>query len=174
MKLADNTKKLPTRNVLFILLGVAAGILLLIYGSTRDTKSNGNSPRAPSAAEGEDYVVALEKKVAALLNGIDGVQNAAVMITLDSSSEYVYASDSTLRESSSDGKTSQKDASKELVLTNRSGSDQSPVMIKQISPKVKGIAVVCAGGSSPMVKSEIIGLLSTLFDLPTHKIFVSQ
>ncbi len=42
----------------------------------------------------------------------------------------------------------------------------------QSNLKIKGIAVLCKNGEDPAVQLQLSNLLSTLLDLPTHRIFI--
>lgn len=137
------------------------GIALIVIGSVDYTIGR------PEAEEGKrtdiidtsDYVDKLEHDVAALIERIDGAGVANVLITLESDSEHVYAYDS-------------RNGSREY-LTVGSGSNEEPVLLRRMTPRLRGIAVVCSGGNDPIVQQKIISMLCSLFDLPSTKVFVS-
>jgi hypothetical protein len=144
-----------------IVFGLVIAIALIIIGSVDYTlgqpKEEENSD--PDIIDTSEYVDKLEADVAALLARIDGAGSASVLITLDSDSENVYAYDS-------------KDGSREYFTTG-SGSSESAVLLRRMTPKLRGIAVVCSGGNNPVIQQKIISLLCALFDLPSTKVFVS-
>lgn len=144
------------RGLPFLLVAAAAGIVLIIISSY-------SGPHTGTAAETEgeepfaDYASGLEAKIAALLSGVDQAAGSSVMITLCSGAENVYARD----ENGSGGS--------EYVIINNGG--ETAVRLKQLTPKIAGIAVVTKGASAE-TKLEIVKLLSALLDLPTNKIYV--
>lgn len=140
----------------FILIAAAAGIIFIIIGSTGSLKAD--TPAVTAESEPlDDYALEIETKVAQLLSGIKEAAGASVMVTLDCGSENVYARD----ESGNGGS--------EYVIIKNDG--ESAIPIKQLTPKVAGIAVVTKGATSG-TKLEITRLLSALLDLPTTKIYV--
>jgi len=87
---------------------------------------------------------------------VDGITEATVFLTLDCSTEYVYSEDS---------------ASDFLIL---SGSDgEQAVMLYEISPRVRGVAVVCTGGDLPRIRETVTELLAAALDLPANRIKVA-
>lgn len=140
----------------FILIAAAAGIIFIIMGSTGSPKTD--IPVVTAESEPlDDYASEIETRVAQLLSGIKEAAGASVMVTLDCGSENVYARD----ENGNGGS--------EYVIIKNGGDTAIP--IKQLTPKVAGIAVVTKGATSD-TKLEITRLLSALFNLPTTKIYV--
>jgi stage III sporulation protein AG len=144
------------RGLPFIIVAAAAGIILIIISSTGAAKNDIPVTTAESEQAG-DYAEELENKVAQLLSGIKEAAGASVMVTLECGSENVYARD----ENGNGGN--------EYVIIDNGGD--SAVRVKQLTPKVAGIAVVTKGINSE-TKLEITKLLAALLDLPTTKIYV--
>ena len=92
------------------------------------------------------------------MSGLEGVSDISVMVTFESGSEYVFAQD-------------QNGEQKSYVVIDDGGDDKT-VLLKEIYPRVRGIAVVCKGGSNAAVQERIIRLLCSLFDLPSNRVFV--
>jgi stage III sporulation protein AG len=46
------------------------------------------------------------------------------------------------------------------------------VLVKEIKPKIKGVAVVCRGISGEDMQLKIINLVSTVLNLPANKVYV--
>ncbi len=137
-----------------IILLAAIGILLIVLsGSIGKTH---NETDTQEYTDVSFYTKYLEERICELCTSVNGITDATVFITLDCSSEYVYSEDS---------------ASDFLIL---SGSDgERAVMLYEIYPKVRGIAVVCTGGDLPRIRETITELLSAALDLPTNKIKVA-
>lgn len=136
------------------------GVALIVVSSVDYTlgRPKEDTPRT-DIIDTSDYVDKLEAEVEALLERVDGAGVVSVLITLESDSENVYAYDS-------------KNGSREY-LTTGSGSSESPVLLRRMTPRLRGIAVVCTGGNDPIVQQKLISLLCALFDLPSTKVFVS-
>ena len=138
-----------------IIIGIIAGIVLIIIGNIDFT------PTVEIVAKPEvNYIDQLEEKITQLLESIDGVTSVNVMLTLESGSEYIYAQD-------------RNGEVRDYVIISEADKSESPILVKEVNPQIRGIAVVCRGGNNSAVQSQIINLLSTLFNLPSNRIFVT-
>jgi len=144
-------KKRPDKSAAAVILMAAAGIILLVFSGFAGEKENANTYQ-----EAGFYTEYLENRIAGLCNSVEGVADAAVFLTMDCSSEYVYS-----RENGSDF----------LILTGNNGEEA--VLLQEIYPRVRGIAVVCAGGDVPRVREVLTEILSAALDLPSHKIRIA-
>ena len=174
----DLNSKEKNRKIL-IALGLFGGIILIIFsfftpgGSTRANTGNTGAKNDLARTDTAAYVAEQERKLAEMLKRIDGVSDPFVMITLDTSSEYIYASKQSIKESSSaNGGTTQRDVQRELILYEDERKAKSPILVKEIKPKIKGVAVVCRGIGSADMQLEIINLVSTVLSLPTNRVYV--
>lgn len=161
-----------------LILLVVAGILLIgasYFESERNTGQTKETETVISNQEA-DYRKEAELKVTEMIKSIKGVSDVSVMITLKSGSEKVLKEDSensnsyNNQENSSENSSSQKKST--VILEN--GDGENPYIIKEIYPKVEGIAVMGKGISNSSKKEEIINMLSALFDIPVHKISVIE
>lgn len=109
----------------------------------------------------------LKKSVCHML-GDDEIE---VMITLESSFESVYASDASITQATAEQKTDVK-SEKQLVLIGPS-SEQVPVVIKKIPPKIKGVVVVCKKEISKETVEKITKLAATALNVSETKIYVT-
>lgn len=101
----------------------------------------------------------LEEKIKIMCTKVKGVSDVCVMLTLDTSEEYVYASDTEKSE------TFQRS---ELVT-----SDGGGVELYVISPRVRGVAVVCKGGDSAVIKKTLTDLISCALGIPSSSISIA-
>lgn len=159
------------KSLLFI--GAAAGLVLILIGIFWGGGEKKQQQDTEAAVWGEDtlaYTSQLEEKTKKLIENIKGVSSADVMIMLDSSNEYIYASNSSVRMGGANESQSKESERDYLVLKDKDGSEY-PVLVKKKTPSVKGVAVVCNNKNS-VIELEIITLVSTLFEIPTNKIYV--
>lgn len=174
-----------------LVLIALAGIALLYF--SLPTQSGGEKKTAKTESDGaltdeisgevagdamEQYRKRKEKQLEKLLREADGVGNVQVMITLASSEEKVtLQNDSATQESSvgdGAGKSVEKQsASTESVLIRRDG-DESPYLVRIISPEVEGVVVVAQGSDGGTVDTEIIAAVQALFSVEAHKIKVMK
>jgi hypothetical protein len=128
---------------------------------------SGKSDGSGQSVTVSTYTEILEKKIAELCRGVSGVQNVKVLLTLESGNEYVYAQNSDTHE---DGTV--HNATRDYLIIN-SGGDEKTVLIKEIYPKIRGIAVVCTNGDDVRVQKKIIDLLAAALGVNSNRICVS-
>lgn len=136
---------------LFILILLIAGALLIILGSI----DFGGKKESVQYTDVEFYTEYLENKIARMCENISGISEAKILLTLDCSSEYVYGDS----------------ASDYIILKNN--NEEEAVMLREIYPRVRGIAVVCTGGDLPRIRETVTDLLSAAIGIPASKIQVA-
>lgn len=180
--LAEKLKGDKFIGVIFVLglLGIAIIFLSDLFSPG---KSSTVQPAAQSSgvdtAEIEEQ---LERRLATILQQIDGVGALEVMVTLESTEEYIFAqegsqsSDST--EQYDEGALSQSSRQSQsdiqyILVEGESGSKQALVKTV-IEPKIRGVLVVCDGGGSPYIQQCVLEAVSKLFDISSAKIHVTK
>jgi stage III sporulation protein AG len=142
----------------FILLAFAAGILLLLVPSEK------TEAEKPSKNE---YIESLEKNLKSVLESATG-RKCVVMISSDGEFSYSYAANDKIITSYSENGITSKNVSREYVITTKNG-DEALVVMREIPPKVKGVAVVCKNGTEEDANT-IVSVVCTLFDLPDRAV----
>jgi stage III sporulation protein AG len=172
-----------------MLLG-AVGVVLLFnpFAWFKGPESLQSSP--PSAASAtstadtsidglDQYEAMVDKEMTNILNAINGVSDAKVMVTLDSGPETVYATDDqdnkqTTTEGDNNGgtrTTTQEDKQGKIVIVNKDGNNQALVE-KVIRPKVRGVVVVAKGAESIKIQALIMDAVQRALDVPYHRISI--
>ncbi len=144
------------KNGLLIILGVLALVICLIFLSEGENKT-----------VGYDYgstVLELEERVAALCGEMYGVSSVSVMITLDTVGETKYAQNSQVN----------KDASNVSTRYEYVSDSGGLLPVAEVTPRVRGVAVVCRGGGNPDIQLKLTELLSALFDIPSSSVSVAE
>ncbi len=176
-------KKIETTDrqkwIVLLLLGV---LLLVIAMPVRAPEEESAEDAREEEEETEEraersYEVKLEERLKAMIEGIDGVGRAEVMITLEDGGETVVVcdvedTDSTQTVERTDGGTESRrenSRSESVVL-----ADDMPYDVKQIEPKVRGVCVVAQGAGSDAVKLEIYHMIQALFNVDAHKIAIVE
>jgi len=136
-----------------LILGVV-GVLLMVFSSLFVPGEKKDS--APAYADVDFYTSYLEQRIEALCVSIGGVDEASVFLTVDCSSEYVYGEGT---------------GSDYLIVKGENGEEA--LLLCEIYPKVRGVAVVCTDGDLPRVQQTVTELLSAALDLPSSKIRVA-
>ena len=131
-----------------IICGVAL-MAALLFGSLKPRESSVSpSPAAEDCAQTERDI---EQRLTELISRIDGAGSCTVMVTLDTSSQRVYAEERSSSSSTGDSvRASSEDTS--VVLA---GSGKEALETGTVLPQVRGVAVVCAGAANPAVREKI-------------------
>ena len=98
-----------------------------------------------------------------MISSIQGAGKTKVMVTLDCSDENVYATEE------KSGDTSYENSV--VIVENQDG--ESGVLIKVTQPKIRGVAVVCAGGASPTVRQSIIDTVTAVLDISSARVSIA-
>ena len=152
--LADEKKRVN----LLVCMGLA-GLLLLAVSAWLPAES----PAAPQPVQSEayaDYAAQLEARLTELIARVDGAGKTAVMVTLESDSERIYATDT------------DRDGASTHVLLGSGGTDGLVETVQ--TPQVRGVAVVCEGGGSSAVQSRVTALVETLTGVGANHITVAK
>ncbi len=113
-----------------------------------------------------EYSTTLENKLKSVISKISNAGQVDVLVTLESGYEYEYATEETTKTtSSSSGQVTSTTSSMVIV----SGS---PVIVKQIYPKVKGVVVVASGAKDAFVRMSIINAVVTSLEIDQSNIIV--
>lgn len=140
--------------IAFAVLGILLIILPGIFHKAEDKEEE---------KETTYYSQILEDKLTDLIRSAEGVGDARVVVTLDSSTQSVWATNEEKGE---------KDSAVEYVIISGKDSDE-PVPVMEIYPRVRGVAVVCSGGESAEVKKRVTELICAALGISANKIAVS-
>ena len=121
---------------------------------------------APSS-DLSDYCRELEQTLEELLSKVEGVGKCRVMITFSDAGQTVYACDES---SSGSGDVHTSESRKYVLVSSRSDG----LVLKVETPSVCGVAVVCSGGNSTRVKTDVTEILCRTLNLPADRISVKQ
>lgn len=160
-----NEKKL----FLIVVLGVA-GVLMIALSEVLPNKNQEKVKEEATTFSYANYEKETEQRLSDIISEIDGAGRVKVMLTLKSSEKYEFAKNSQTDEKSSE-ENSQKNKNDEYVILNGTNGDEC-VTIKSEYPSVQGVVVVCDGGDSQVVKSNITQAVSSAVGISTNNITV--
>ncbi|MBQ7101247.1 MAG: hypothetical protein IJN81_06405 [Clostridia bacterium] len=166
-RVADSLKK--DRKKLAILLAALAGIILIVISSAGEENISEEDATQPQSDFSEsEYTAMLEQRLEETVASLYGAGRASVMVTLECDYETVYARDGSYSkdEASSDEKN-------EYIIID-SSEHEDGLVLKTVTPRVRGVAVLCEGGNDPYVCEQITEMLSALLDLGSSSISVSK
>ena len=179
-KLAENEKY----RKIIVVAGLAGIVLILLSGTLKGC--DGSSPNqvqpvsSQPAVTAEQYEKSLEEDLTGIISQISGVGNAKVLVTLDKTAEYVYATEekqskqqTSEKEDSQAGKSEENysDETNYLLIKNSDGSEQA-LRVTEIQPLVKGVVVVCDGGDDPSVQQSVTDAVTTALHITSVRVCV--
>lgn len=165
------------RNRLLISVGLLG--LLLIFLSELGGSENPKVASMSQTVENEAYIQSMEDKLGKLVEQVSGAGNCHVMVTLEQGTQYVFASESKKvidetqsRDGNENSKVQQKDNSESRIVVLEENGVSRPLVETSKEPQVKGVVVVCEGGSSSIVRERVTEVLTTVLGIGSHQVCV--
>lgn len=158
------------RKLLVIVFVMIVGIILTVISSSGSESKEKEqiSLQTDKIFNESEYTGQLENKLEEMISLINGAGETKVIVTLECDYETVYAKDGSIEK---DNDSTDED-SEYIIIDSR--DVQGGLVLKTVTPKIRGVAVVCAGGDSMYVKSAVTDLLSAVLDIGTNHISVSK
>jgi stage III sporulation protein AG len=174
-----------------ILLGLL-GAAFMIFNSFLQVKmvepppDTGNAPLETFAGNSKqpatdfsEYEEAYESALRDILQKVVGVGEVEVLVTIESTEETVIHSNMQEAQQVTDEKDhngstrhiTEITRNGEVALYEASGST-TPIVLKKINPKIRGVVVVAKGAENLTVKQMIAEAVSRGLDVPAHRISV--
>lgn len=156
--------KSDKKAMFIILIGFAGMLLIMLSGSDNENKYE-------TTLDNQQIILSereLSYDVENFIENIDGAGRSKVILTFESYEETVYAYD----QNESYNHNGESDVENKYVIIDN-GEGEGGLKLKILSPKIRGVAVLCKGGDNPVVKERIIMALAALFDISTNKISVA-
>lgn len=157
-KFKDNKKLIPVAALICI-------IMIVLFTSVYSDAENINETTTLSV--NVDMQTEIQQKLEKIISKIDGVGNVSVMITYSSSGENVYA-----QNSKSENNGDKQSVNSEIVLHESPEGNDEGLIVSVKNPDISGVAVVCDGGHSLKIKSEITELVTRLFGIGADRVYV--
>ena len=156
---------------------VAGAVLLIISFMPDRSKKQEVSVNYLS----DDYVKDIENKLVSVLSDMLGTENISVMVTLDSSSENIYAdatkinTDTTENLAGQDStKTSRKDSEeKEYIIVKDENGNEQALIVTTVMPQIRGVLVVCPNGDNEAVSETVRTAVVTVLNVAPKKVCVT-
>ena len=148
---------------------------LLAFWRTENCSSTHHLPVQDSFEE--QYRLSLQTQVEELLGQMAGVGQVKVYLTLSSTQQTQYQSDSsrqTDRTTGTEQSSYQENAEEQVVLVEDDQGNSKALISSVKLPKVQGVAVICDGGDSPAVQKNISDAVSALLDIGASQISIAR
>lgn len=196
-KKPEQSDKLSKKGSYIVIIGLI-GLLLIIIGNsfspepeekqqmiknvpqkTEKPATETLSDKSDNSSDVSEIEASYEKELTDMLNKINGVSGAEVMVNLNSTRIKVYEKNlitgqQTTEETDKQGGTREiEDSTKETkVVLVRQGDKEVPLLVQTKKPKVRGVFIVANGVDHATVKKWVINAVSKVLDVPTHRVSV--
>ncbi len=178
-KIGRLTENDTLRTNLIILLAAAAVLLIILSDGSCAGKSNTQETSAQFSHN--QYAADLEKQLETIISSVEGAGPARVMITLQNSSEYIYASEDALSTDSSESTDSsgrqstgeRQDKKSNYIIIDTDHGEQALIRT-ELMPTVSGVVVVCRGAGDPGVAERIMSVVTTALDISPKRVCITQ
>lgn len=161
------------KKLIFVILTGLFGAIILAFVGTGTEKQSLTAEKETTAnmsvSSITDVENMLEDKLVSIVSQVKGAGNTKAVVTVGSAGEYVYASNT---KKESDSKSVSEDS--EIVIYESENGGDSGLIINIKGPDIIGVAIVCEGGESAVVKSEITKLITSLFGIGSDRVYVGS
>lgn len=172
MTLKERIKDIVTKNkkvALMCTLGIV-GILLIFFSNIKPKNSDKKSDTVSTTevTAQSDYESEIEQKLTEIISSIENAGEVRVMVTLESTSETVYAQN----EKSNTAQNNSSYQNDYIIIDDADGENGLKVKVNE--PQVKGVAVVCQGGNNPVVKQQITEAVTAVLGIGANRVSISK
>lgn len=169
------TKELFKNPKLLIAFGVFGLILLIIPTFLGTSKKESGKSNSENTIKTEEYRKNLQEEVLKIVKSISGDKKATVVITLENSVKYSYADSLDTQSSNSCGTNTQNESSSSsktyLTVRNDDGSE-TPLIVTEIMPEVRGVAIVCEGGDDAILAEKISNAVKAALNITSKRVYI--
>ena len=162
--------------VVWLLLLALVIVIFWPAGSGKETASGETEVPEQTAQEIQSQEGAMEQALADTLAQVDGVGAVRVALTLESTNRKIVEKDvpdsqsSETRTSGDETIENSSFSQEESTVYERDGSGaETPYVISEEYPAVRGVLIVAEGGDNPVVVQEIQEAVMALFGVDAHK-----
>ncbi len=163
-KLTDRIRR--DKRLLALIIGSLLLLAMLLVSSVpKDEKEAGES----ATLSQQSYEKDIEERLSELISAIEGAGKTKVMVTLENSQESIYARNSDIQ--NEEGEINRSQSGQEYVII-KNGNEEKGLELKTVYPGIAGVAVVCDGAESPLVRQRIITTVTAVLSVSTAKVSV--
>lgn len=179
-KFISSVTKPENRIKLILIIGFAAIMVIFLSDYFTDDAKQTSSDVQSYSTSYDDYAAQLEARLTEMISSVDGAGETKVMVTLECGTEYVYASQQKTtsaksEDSDSNGKTSrdEKSTGEENIILIDGDDGEEPLILKEMTPTVAGVVVVCSGADNAQVKQRIVDIVTTALGTSSNRVCVT-
>lgn len=188
--------KPPSKKTGYIVILAAVGLLLLVISNLfsasdepdalppveeeiQEEPQENIAEETSATASVEELEESFQDELEGMLNQMQGVSDAEVMVNLGSTKVKVYEKNliqgqqTTVENDSNGGTREVEDVTEETqVVLVRQGDKEVPLLTQTEKPEVSGVFIVAKGAEDASVEQWIVEAVSRVLDVSTHKVSV--
>lgn len=172
---ASSKTGLGKKAILAVALALTGALAL--FGSeifkSRPVRPSAETSRPAVNADSDEYEKKLEERLASMISAVEGAGKTKVMITLECSDEDIYLHDYDYEENRGPSGKSGVERRDKYVIVGAS-NDEKGIVVRVARPKIRGVAVVCEGGGSAVVRNRIVETVTALLDISGARVSVAK
>ena len=165
--------------MLYFLLA-AIGVVLLLPTGTKKTGEETEQPQEtaarPAGDAGASVQEEMEQRLCDALSQMDGVGAVHVVVTLESTGKKIVEKDvptrSTNKKGEETGSVTSSSQDEATVYEKTQNGAETPYVVSEEYPAVRGVLVIAEGGGNPVTIQEIQEAVMALFQVGANKIKV--
>lgn len=173
------TKFLENKN--FVKIAVAIGIIGVLLIFLSDFINVENEPKTEERVmTSDDYAKELSVDIETFVKNITGDQNVSVLVTLESGTEYIYATKKNVdtdvvenRNSNENYNNQTSDKTEESYIIIKTDTGEQPLLLGTIAPSVRGVAIACESGANAAAAEKIKNAICVLLDITESKVSIT-
>lgn len=172
-KLKDRLTTLSKNPKLLITAGLIGILLIAASSFIPSSKKESVTVNKDTA---DTYLENLESDIKSLVLGLTGDKDATVVITLESGTSYTYADSTQSDSTTSNGeKSSEEKQSKSTSYVTVKSSDggETPLILYENMPQIRGVAIICNGGDDADTADKITSAVTAALNITSKRVFVS-
>ena len=168
--------------MLYVLLA-AIGIVLLLPTGSRKTGQETEQPQETTVRQPQDAGASvqeeMEQRLTEALSQMDGVGAVHVVVTLESTGKKIVEKDVPVRSTTEENKKGEETGNvisssqdEATVYEKTQNGTETPYVVSEEYPAVRGVLVIAEGGGNPVTVQEIQEAVMALFQVGANKIKV--
>ena len=175
-------EKKPRLLQLILFLGIL-GMLLIGLSECSASPDETHPPVQLTETDAQKTSEILEQQLLYILERMDGVGRAEVMITMEDSGESYYAT-----EDKTDGNSesiygengslssiqSRRSTEQEYLLVENDEGHRQALLLSRSEPQVKGVIVICDGADQAVVRQTVTEAVCTVLHITSNRVYVAK
>ncbi|MEG1426233.1 MAG: hypothetical protein RSC76_00950, partial [Oscillospiraceae bacterium] len=116
----------------------------------------------------DDYEMKLETQIAGVISAITGESSPEIMITLESTPRYVYATENKKKNKEMGDGGGETNSEETYIIVKKSDGTQEALLVTEIHPEINGIVIVSKYAGNAVIRENMINAVRTVLNLSSN------